>query len=330
MTLLESRYQRSRAERRDAPARRVRPLRYPRVPAGGHGELAAEAGFEIDAEGFDALMEEQRERAKRSARERARRVELAAVAVEAGTTSSSDTALESDGRVLALIGPGGGSRSRPGRESPSCSTGHRSTRNRADSRGPRPGPGPRGEGRSIGYASGPAASSCTPVSSVRQDPRGRGGPRRGRPGAARATARAHTATHVLHWPCATCLAIMRGRPARSSRPTGSARLPAPPGGPAGRARADRGAGQPPAGRGRPVTSTSDDGGGQTGERSRCSARSTATSSGWSRWGTTRSSSAGEPTSTTRARSRSCGSSRGVIGAGMRRVEALVGPDALRE
>jgi alanyl-tRNA synthetase len=71
-------------------------------------ELAAEAGLEIDDERFEALMDAQRERAKRSAKNVRAEEELATVAGEAGTTEFVGyQTLESDGRLVALIGPGG-------------------------------------------------------------------------------------------------------------------------------------------------------------------------------------------------------------------------------
>ena len=71
-------------------------------------ELAAEAGLEIDEERFEALMDTQRERAKRSAKNVRAEEELATVAGEAGTTEFVGyQTLESDGRLVALIGPGG-------------------------------------------------------------------------------------------------------------------------------------------------------------------------------------------------------------------------------
>ena len=71
-------------------------------------ELAAEAGLEIDDERFEALMEEQRGRGKRSAQNVRVEEELAAVAGEAGTTEFVGyQTLGSDGRLLALIGPAG-------------------------------------------------------------------------------------------------------------------------------------------------------------------------------------------------------------------------------
>jgi alanyl-tRNA synthetase len=71
-------------------------------------ELASEAGFDIDDERFEALMEEQRGRGKRSAQNVRVEEELATVAGEAGTSEFVGyQTLESDGRLLALIGPGG-------------------------------------------------------------------------------------------------------------------------------------------------------------------------------------------------------------------------------
>ena len=71
-------------------------------------ELAAETGLEIDEERFEALMDAQRERAKRSAKNVRAEEELATVAGEAGTTEFVGyQTLESDGRLVALIGAGG-------------------------------------------------------------------------------------------------------------------------------------------------------------------------------------------------------------------------------
>jgi alanyl-tRNA synthetase len=71
-------------------------------------ELAAEAGLGIDEERFEALMDAQRERAKRSAKNVRAEEELGTVAGEAGTTEFVGyQTLESDGRLVALIGPGG-------------------------------------------------------------------------------------------------------------------------------------------------------------------------------------------------------------------------------
>jgi alanyl-tRNA synthetase len=71
-------------------------------------ELAAETGLEIDEARFDELMAEQRERSRSAAKGRAE-AQLAEVATQVGKTEFVGyQTLESDGRVLALIGPGGG------------------------------------------------------------------------------------------------------------------------------------------------------------------------------------------------------------------------------
>jgi alanyl-tRNA synthetase len=73
-------------------------------------ELAAETGLEIDEARFDELMAEQRERSRSAAKGRAEE-QLAEVAAEAGKTEFVGyQTLESDGTVLALIGPGGRAR----------------------------------------------------------------------------------------------------------------------------------------------------------------------------------------------------------------------------
>jgi alanyl-tRNA synthetase len=67
-------------------------------------ELAAEAGLELDDERFDRLMAEQRERAKRAAKQSRAGEDLAGVAAETGKTEFVGYAsLESDGRILALL-----------------------------------------------------------------------------------------------------------------------------------------------------------------------------------------------------------------------------------
>jgi alanyl-tRNA synthetase len=71
-------------------------------------ELAADSGLEIDDDRFEALMAEQRERARRSARKVPAEEELATVAAEADTTEFVGyETLASDGRLLALLGPNG-------------------------------------------------------------------------------------------------------------------------------------------------------------------------------------------------------------------------------
>jgi alanyl-tRNA synthetase len=71
-------------------------------------ELAADAGLEIDQDRFEELMAEQRERAKRAAKKVRAEEELAAVAGSSGKTEFVGyQTLETDARLLALLGPHG-------------------------------------------------------------------------------------------------------------------------------------------------------------------------------------------------------------------------------
>jgi alanyl-tRNA synthetase len=71
-------------------------------------ELATEAGLELDEARFDELMAEQRERAKRAAKRGRTGEDLARVAAETGRTEFLGyQTLESDGRVVALLGEAG-------------------------------------------------------------------------------------------------------------------------------------------------------------------------------------------------------------------------------
>lgn len=71
-------------------------------------ELAEEAGLEIDEAGFDALMAEQRERAKRAAKRGRTEEELSAVATEAGRSEFVGyEGLETDAALVALLADGG-------------------------------------------------------------------------------------------------------------------------------------------------------------------------------------------------------------------------------
>ena len=71
-------------------------------------ELAADAGLEIDEARFDELMAEQRERARKAAKKGRAEEELAEVAGQAGRTEFVGyQTLASDGRLLAVLGPGG-------------------------------------------------------------------------------------------------------------------------------------------------------------------------------------------------------------------------------
>jgi alanyl-tRNA synthetase len=71
-------------------------------------ELAADAGLEIDQDRFEELMAEQRERAKRAAKKVRAEEELAAVAGSSGKTEFVGyQTLETDAKLLALLGPAG-------------------------------------------------------------------------------------------------------------------------------------------------------------------------------------------------------------------------------
>jgi alanyl-tRNA synthetase len=71
-------------------------------------ELVEESGFGIDEERFDALMAEQRERAKRSVKRERAEDELAMVAAEVGRSEFLGyERLEAEGRLVALLGDGG-------------------------------------------------------------------------------------------------------------------------------------------------------------------------------------------------------------------------------
>ena len=72
-------------------------------------ELAADAGLEIDEARFDELMDEQRRRAKSAAKKGLAEEELAGIAGQAGKTEFIGYGtLASDGTMLALLGPSGG------------------------------------------------------------------------------------------------------------------------------------------------------------------------------------------------------------------------------
>jgi alanyl-tRNA synthetase len=71
-------------------------------------ELAEESGLEIDDERFDALMQEQRERAKRAVKSGRAEEDLAAVAAEAGKTEFVGYGqLAADAKLVAVLGEGG-------------------------------------------------------------------------------------------------------------------------------------------------------------------------------------------------------------------------------
>jgi len=66
-------------------------------------EIAAERGATVDALGFDRLMDEQRERARRDAAAKRDVVELAELPAVRSHFTGYDEGLESDGRVLAIL-----------------------------------------------------------------------------------------------------------------------------------------------------------------------------------------------------------------------------------
>jgi len=71
-------------------------------------ELAEDAGLEVDEERFEALMSEQRARAKRAAKKGRAEEELATVASQAGRTEFVGyERLEADSSLVALLGQGG-------------------------------------------------------------------------------------------------------------------------------------------------------------------------------------------------------------------------------
>ena len=71
-------------------------------------ELAEDAGLEIDEEGFESLMRSQRERAKAAAKKGRAAEDLAGIAAGSGKSEFVGyQTLESDGRLVALLGPGG-------------------------------------------------------------------------------------------------------------------------------------------------------------------------------------------------------------------------------
>ena len=71
-------------------------------------ELVEESGLDIDEARFDELMQEQRDRAKRSVKKGRAEEELAAVAAEVGRTEFLGyERLEAEGRLVAILGEGG-------------------------------------------------------------------------------------------------------------------------------------------------------------------------------------------------------------------------------
>ena len=196
---------------------------------------------------------------------------------------------------------------------------------------------PDGHGARHRRAEGRATTrSCTSGRRrVRRGPAGPGGARRGRRRAAARPPRAPTPPRTSSTGrSSTCWASTRGRRARWWRRVGSgstSRTPRPSRG-SMLEEAELEANRRLAARRRGADLRDHDGRGEALRApSRCSGRSTATSCASSRSATTRASSAAARTS---QRTGNVAVVRilheGSIGAGMRRVEALVGPDALRE
>jgi alanyl-tRNA synthetase len=165
-------------------------------------EIAADRGVAIDEARFDELMAEQRERSRSAAKGRAEE-QLAEVAGEAGKTEFVGyQTLESDGRVLALIGPGG--RGAVATEGEEVRFVLDRTPFYAESGGQ---VGDRGVVRTLGGTIDVTDSQFGPgdiivhTGLVGSGEIREGEEVHGEVDAARreATARAHTATHIVHW-----------------------------------------------------------------------------------------------------------------------------------
>jgi alanyl-tRNA synthetase len=166
-------------------------------------ELAAETGLEIDEERFDALMAEQRDRAKAAAKKGRAEDELADVAGEAGKTEFVGYGtLSADGTLLALLGPGG--REEVAGEGEDVRFVLDRTPFYAESGGQIGDHGilraPGGTVRVTDAQFGPGDvivhAGTVESGEVRQGDEVHGEVDAGR---REATARAHTATHVVHW-----------------------------------------------------------------------------------------------------------------------------------
>jgi alanyl-tRNA synthetase len=166
-------------------------------------ELAEDAGLEIDEERFDALMTEQRERAKKAAKKGRAEEELASVAAEVGRTEFVGyRELEADAKLLALLADGG--------RAPVAGEGQevRLVLNRTPFYAESGGQvgdqgvlrGPSGVIRVTDTRFGPGDvivhSGVVDTGEVREGEEVHGAVD---PGRREATARAHTSTHIVHW-----------------------------------------------------------------------------------------------------------------------------------
>src|SRR5262245_41565378 len=165
-------------------------------------ELAAETGFAIDEERFNELMAEQRERSRSVAKGREEE-QLAEMAGEAGKTEFVGYGtLESDGKMLALLGPGG--REEVAGEGEEVRLVLDRTPFYAESGGQTGDQGmgraPSGSVRVTDAQFGPGNvivhTGTVESGEVREGDEVHGEVDAGR---REATARAHTATHVVHW-----------------------------------------------------------------------------------------------------------------------------------
>ena len=166
-------------------------------------ELAEDAGLEIDEERFEVLMTEQRERAKAAAKKGRAEEDLAAIAAEVGKSEFLGyQTLEADARLVALLGPDG--RAEVAEEGAEVRFVLDRTPFYAEAGGQVGDHGslrtPSGVIRVTDARFGPGDvivhSGVVESGEVRE-----GDDAQGRVDATRreATARAHTATHIVHW-----------------------------------------------------------------------------------------------------------------------------------
>jgi alanyl-tRNA synthetase len=166
-------------------------------------ELASESGLEIDEDRFEVLMAEQRERARRSAKKELAEEDLATVAGQAGKTEFVGYGtLESDGRLLGLLGPHG--RAQVASEGDEVrfvldrTPFYAESGGQVGDRGIVRAPGGTIEVSDARFGPGDLIVHTGVVASgeVREGEEVHGAVDAGR---REATARAHTATHIVHW-----------------------------------------------------------------------------------------------------------------------------------